>query len=97
MKDSHDFDPMGADIYRTPKQIAFDTLIERMKAGKVSFTYKKKDGSVREANGTINPELIPDAQKSTEKKEYTGTQNYYDFDAQDWRCFIIDNFIGISE
>ena len=46
-----------------------DTLRNALKSGVVNFKYTKKDGSVREAKGTLNPEII--GEKYTGKDKTT--------------------------
>lgn len=71
-------------------------LKEELHNGEVKFSYYKKDGSVREARGTLNPNIYG--------KEHEPTGNghpvpenqirYYDLDAQGWRSFLIENLIN---
>ena len=66
------------------------------------FSYFKKDGSIREARGTLNPLLIPENKMprngfETDNGTPAGTFAYYDIDAGDWRSFRLDNFIGFVE
>jgi len=71
-------------------------LKQELHKREVKFSYWKKDGSVREARGTLNFELYG---KDT---EHTGSGRtvpenqviYYDLDAQDWRSFLAENLIG---
>ena len=75
----------------------FERLRRWMHGGIVTFSYWKKDGSIREARGTLCPSLIP------EDKMPKGLQNsaisyqtfrYFDLDRNDWRSFDISLFIG---
>ena len=71
----------------------------------VTFSYRKKDGSIREAHGTLCPDLIPPEKKpvtsgqagisglSAKKKSYAFFP-YYDLSRQAWRSFDIRLFIG---
>ncbi len=88
--------PFEVEMVKTDDQKLFDEFIEKMLKGKVNFIYKKKDGSIRNAEGTLCPDLIPPVMQSKEKKEYPSTCNYWDFGANDWRAFIKDNFIGFK-
>ena len=75
---------------------------EALRKGVVKFSYFKKDGSIREAKGTLNLLLLPE-----DKLPHSGldpdavtpadTFAYYDLDAAGWRSFRIDNFIGFVE
>ena len=64
-------------------------------SGDVYFTYKKKDGTEREAYGTRNIDIIAgnDAMPSGFGSNKRGVITYYDLDSGGWRCFRIENFI----
>lgn len=63
-------------------------LNAKLAAGIVTFSYKKKDGSVRYAVGTTVSSLMP-ADKAPKTAgtatDTPTTQRYYDFMSQDWR------------
>ena len=64
----------------------------------VKFTFRKKDGTIRQAIGTTNFFFVPEGQmpirphKEQAKSSYTIT--YFDLEKQEWRCFDIRNWIG---
>ena len=75
-------------------------LREMLKNGIVEFNYRKQDGSLRKAKGTLHELLIPDDKKpkgdmsdSAAKPNYKSIA-YFDLDKQEWRAFSIDKFIG---
>ena len=74
-------------------------LKKLLKAGVVEFSYKKKDGSVRKAKGTLKDELLPETDKDDERKKNLSKDcfYYYDLKRDDFRCFIRDNFLEIKE
>lgn len=74
-------------------------LKKLLKQGVVEFSYKKKDGSVRKAKGTLKDELLPDTDKNDERKKNLSKDcfYYYDLKRDDYRCFIKDNFLEIKE
>ena len=74
-------------------------LKKLLKAGVVEFSYKKKDGSVRKAKGTLKDELLPETDKDDERKKNLSKDcfYYYDLKRDDLRCFLKDNFIEIKE
>lgn len=51
-----------------------------MKVGEASFSYRKKDGSIRNARGT----LVGHGDPPFFRRGYV---NYYDLDADGWRMF----------
>ena len=56
----------------------------------VNFTYRKIDGSIREAVGTL--ESVP-APKGGFRKTNHAVLNYFDLQQNDWRCARIENII----
>lgn len=83
--------------------ILIDELKKRMKDDVVHFTFKKKDGTVRQAYGTRESEIIvrhegavlPD--EGTKRKASNGnTFPYYDIERQAWRCFRMDTLMDID-
>jgi hypothetical protein len=56
----------------------------------VNFTYRKVDGSIREAVGTT--ETVPTPKGGFRKPNY-GVLNYFDLQQNDWRCARIENLI----
>ena len=74
-------------------------LKKLLKTGVVEFIYKKKDGSVRKAKGTLKDELLPETDKDDERKKNLSKDcfYYYDLKRDDFRCFLKDNFIEIKE
>ena len=66
-----------------------------LKKGVVEFEYKKIDGSIRKAAGTIKRSLIPDEYKDDERIEKSNSDEvftYYDIKKEDFRSFRKDNF-----
>ena len=64
-----------------------------MRADIVSFQYLKKDGTIRNARGTLSDELVPPTNGSSERKSI-GVFTYFDIDKQEWRCFKLGNIIS---
>ena len=64
----------------------------------VKFSYLKKDGSVREARGTLNSEVYgKDNEPLGSGRIIPENQiRYYDLDAQGWRSFLSENLIGFE-
>lgn len=76
------------------------TFKEALKSRVVNFKFNKKNGTVREAKGTINSELIPETQLSNRtSRTYTSNPNvvkYFDIEKEGWRSFNEENFIGFE-
>lgn len=76
-----------ADALRRAWQIV--KLAAKMKRGAVSFSYLKKDGTIRKATGTLNN--IP-AIKGAREVNYS-VFTYFDTEANSWRSACAQNLI----
>lgn len=63
-----------------------------MKAGIVKFYYKKVDGSLREAYGTLKEALLPPTGESKRRPNVT-LFTYFDTEVQEWRSFKLANLV----
>lgn len=71
-------------------------LKSEMKKRIVKFYFKKVDGSVREAYGTLNEKLMP-AITGTDKRAKNDTvQTYFDTERGEFRCFKKANLMSIA-
>lgn len=74
-------------------------LIEKMRKDVVTFQYKKNNGQIRTAKGTLNPNLVEDNycfRGGHGPKEY-GYTSYWDVERNDWRCFCDNKLVAIVE
>ena len=83
----------------TSKGIALETMKKRMMRGEVvRFAYMKKDGSVRVAVGTLQPQAVAANVKGTGiPKKFYGMFVYLDLEKMAWRGFLEQNFVGTIE
>lgn len=60
-----------------------------------SFAYRKKDGSLRIAKGTLDPNLIPADQqpKGSGFGKPADLVSYWDMNVQGWRAFDTNNLL----
>lgn len=65
-----------------------------MKQRIVKFYFKKVDGSVREAYGTLKDNLIP-ATSGENRKNNDTIQVYFDTEKQEYRCFKKANLVTL--
>lgn len=65
-----------------------------MKQRIVKFYFKKVDGTIREAYGTLKENLIPATSNDNRKKNDT-VQVYFDTERQEYRCFKKANLITL--
>ena len=65
----------------------------------VKFKYNKKDGSVREAKGTLNSFIYgKENEPAGSSRSVSENQiRYFDIDANGWRSFLVENLIDIIE
>lgn len=66
-----------------------EAFLELLAEGVVKFSYIKKDGTLREAEGTRCLSLIPEEYQPTGKGswEKEGYFRYFDFTCDGWRIF----------
>ena len=77
-----------------------DMLVTEMKERVVSFAFQKADGTTRHASGTLMPDAIesfvgPSA--ASGKTPNPDVVVYFDVDAQAFRSFRKDRFLGILD
>lgn len=76
-------------------------LQSKMMEQAVKFQFKKKDNSIRDANGTLRREEMVQEDGTLwkpvgeSKPESSNVIRYWDLDAKSWRCFDVLRFIGI--
>ena len=74
-------------------------LVGMLKIGPVTVTFKKKDGSERVMNCTLEAEKLPPfevKENAKPKKENLDVVSVYDIKAQGWRSFILKNVTNIK-
>ena len=65
--------------------------------GRATFRYKKKDGTLREAEGTTYISEIPEDKRAKGiRSSSQAVQCYYDFGAEDWRCFRREMLVSME-
>ena len=67
-----------------------------MKLKIVKFYFRKVDGTMREAYGTLSAKLIPTVAGSDDRKKNDTVMVYFDGERQEWRSFKKANLISIS-
>ena len=70
-------------------------FIEKLQKNIVIFRYKKRDGSIRKAEGTLHPKFLPPPKSDKEfvRPEYQIV--YYDLEKKSWRSFRSFEFVEI--
>lgn len=72
-----------------------EQLVDKMQYNIVTFTFKKADGTIRVAKGTLRSDMLPEI-KGTGRPLSFGLQLYYDVDKQSFRSFKKENLISIE-
>ncbi len=70
-------------------------LVAAMRARIVKFYFRKVDGSIREAWGTLRADLIPPTTGDDRKRNDT-VQTYFDTERGEYRCFKKLNLVSIN-
>ena len=80
------------------KEVNISKFKKALHDGKVKFSYTKKDGSIRDAVGTLNIDVMgkENEPKGTGYEITDSNIRYYDLNSEGWRSFIIDNLISWS-
>ena len=70
-------------------------FIEKLQKNIIVFRYKKRDGSIRKAEGTLHPKFLPPPKSDKEfvRPEYQIV--YYDLEKKSWRSFRAFEFVEI--
>lgn len=68
-------------------------LADELKVREVCFQFKKIDGTIRNARGTLMSDVIPEI-KGNGKPASFDLQLYFDLDKQSFRCFKKCNLIS---
>ena len=70
-------------------------FIEKLQKNIIVFRYKKRDGSIRKAEGTLHPKFLPPPKSDKEfvRPEYQIV--YYDIEKKSWRSFRSFEFVEI--
>ena len=66
-----------------------------LRNGWTAFTYRKKDGTIRQAVGTLDAMLFAYHSKEG-SSAHPHTLTYFDKAAGGFRCFLINNFIEFT-
>lgn len=66
----------------------------KMAAGIVKFAYRKIDGTLREAYGTLASRLVPETGNG--RKPNDSVQVYYDTEKMSWRSFKVANLVRVA-
>lgn len=100
MKTKEEIVSLGIDGFKADEIMK---LQEKMLEQAVKFQFRKKDGSVRDAIGTLKRELMVQEDgtiwepKGEAKPEPATVIRFFDTVKGLWRCFTVTEFIGLAE
>lgn len=67
----------------------------KMKSQIVQFFFKKVDGSMRQAFGTLSSERVLATSSSSNRKPNPDVSVYFDTEKEEWRCFKKCNLVKV--
>ena len=80
------------------KKVNASELHEMLCKGQVKFQYKKNDGTIRTAVGTLKSSLITNKPSGGKNKvKDAGYTSYFDVEKDAWRCFAESKLLGVVE
>ena len=86
----------NSDLTAGAKAIMINQLKDKMRNGVAHFIFMKKDGTIREAWGTLNKSLIETKVNGRGvSREYYSTTAYFDIEKGAWRSFRWESIIDI--
>lgn len=100
MKTKEQLINLGLDGFKADEIVL---LQSKMQEQAVKFQFKKKDGTIRDAIGTLKRALMKQADgtlwepKGEGKPEPDSVVRYFDLEKGMWRCFTVTDFIGLAE
>lgn len=62
----------------------------------VRFYFRKVDGTIREAYGTLAERLTPTTSGTSTRRTNDTVQTYFDTEKQEWRCFKKANLYALN-
>lgn len=71
-------------------------LKRRMATEVVRFYFRKIDGSLREAWGTLRSDIVPAISGNDQRKKNETIQVYFDTEKNEWRCFKLLNLAALD-
>lgn len=69
-------------------------LLSKLRNGVAKFQFKKVDGEVRTANGTLHAANFQYASKASDRAKNNAVICFFDMDKQAFRSLKIENFIS---
>ena len=71
-------------------------LYQALRKGSVRFTFQKQNGEVRQAIGTLKPDMFVQPPKTTEQSTLLTVVRYYDMEKNAIRSFRADQLMQVA-
>ena len=82
---------------KTFKTTSLEEFNQMLREGIVEFQFTKKDGTLRNAKGTLVAEHLPAPKADSDAKPRKQNENvlvYFDMEKQSFRSFVKSSFVG---
>lgn len=87
-----------SESYPIIKALILANLKSRMQKGEiVRFVYLKKDGTLRQAVGTLQEQTVQANIVGNGYSRARGVFTYIDLEKMQWRSFKTENFVGVID
>lgn len=99
MKTREELINLGIDGYKADQIMLLE---KKMLEGAMCFQFRKKDGTIRNAIGTLCRSLMKQADgtfwepKGVEKPCPASVVRFFDCDKMEWRCFSVGSLIAVE-
>lgn len=74
---------------KKPAAVSIEDLRKRLRKGPVKFSFQKRDGSLREAVGTLDLEIVPESERPKTGAKASGALSFYDLEKGAWRGIAV--------
>jgi len=83
------------DVLERIKDVNIQNFKNALHKGVVEFKYKKRNGEIRSAKGTLNIDVMGNENAPTGSGYKTSDDiiRYYDLNSEGWRSFVVENLI----
>ena len=85
------------DVLKRINEVSIQRLKNALHKGAVKFSYKKVNGEIRDAYGTLNVEVMGEENQPHGNSNYSVSDDvirYYDLNSKGWRSFKAENLIS---
>lgn len=73
-----------------------EKVTTQLRAGKLSFSFRKGNGEIRPAVGTLSSDLFSYESKGEARNYNPDVIAYYDINSEGWRAFRIERLLEVA-